>query len=102
MRNLIRLRVGRSLGMTVPGMSGMRGRCLTLASGIGLVIATACSDVPSDPDTPFSIEFNHAPSPSVVLGDTLFDSSGIATPLRARVFRLHCPPISCWRLAQAI
>lgn len=72
--------------MTVFGMSRMKGRCLTLASMVALVVAAACSDVPSDPNTPFSIEFNRAPTPSVVLGDTLFDSLGIAAPLRARVF----------------
>ena len=67
----------------------MQGRCLTLAVGVALVVAAACSDVPSDPNTPFSIEFNHAPSPSVVLGDTMFDSLGIATPLKARVFNAN-------------
>jgi hypothetical protein len=67
-------------------MSGMQGRCLTLAAGAALVIAPACTNVPSDPNTPFSIEFARAPSPSVVLGDTLFDSLGTPAPLKARVF----------------
>jgi hypothetical protein len=72
--------------MMAGGLSRMQGRCLTLAAGAALVAGASCSDVPSDPDTPFSIEFNRAPSPSVVLGDTLFDSLGVAAPLRARVF----------------
>ena len=75
--------------MTVRSISVVPVRCLTLVAGAALVIAAACSDVPSDPNTPFSIEFNHAPSPSVVLGETLFDSLGIAAPLKARVFNAN-------------
>jgi len=66
--------------------NGLRARWLGLGAGIALVVAGACNDAPSDPNTPFSIEFNRAPSPSVVLGDTMFDSVGITAPLRARVF----------------
>ena len=66
--------------------NGRRRRGLVLGAGVAAVIAAACSDVPSDPDTPFSIEFNRAPSPSVVLGETMFDSLGNAAPLKARVF----------------
>lgn len=64
----------------------LRGRCLTLGTGLALVAAAGCSEVPSDPKVPFAIEFNHAPSPSVVLGDTMFDSLGFTAPLKARVF----------------
>lgn len=66
--------------------NGMRGRCLTVCAGVAAVVAAACSDVPSDPKVPFAIEFNRMPSPSVVLGDTMFDSLGNAAPLRAHVF----------------
>jgi hypothetical protein len=72
--------------MTRPLPNGLRARWLALGAGIALVVAGACNDAPSDPNTPFSIEFNRAPSPSVVLGDTMFDSLGITAPLRARVF----------------
>lgn len=66
--------------------NGTRGRGLVLAAGVVAVIAAACSDVPSDPNTPFSIEFNRAAAPSVVLGETMFDSLGNEAPLVARVF----------------
>jgi hypothetical protein len=66
--------------------NGQRGRRLVLGIGAAAVIAAACSDVPSDPNTPFSIEFNRAASPSVVLGEAMFDSLGNAAPLKARVF----------------
>ena len=70
--------------MALPTVRRRRG--LVVAAGVATVIAAACSDVPSDPNTPFSIEFNHAPSPSVVLGQGMFDSLGNAAPLKARVF----------------
>jgi len=72
--------------MTPPLPNGRRGRWLGLGAGLALVVAAACNEVPSDPNTPYSIEFNRAPSPSVVLGDTMFDSLGYTAPLKARVF----------------
>lgn len=65
--------------------NGQWGRRFVVCIGAAIVVA-ACTSVPSDPKVPFSIEFNRAPSPSVVLGDTMFDSLGVQAPLRARVF----------------
>lgn len=62
----------------------MRGRALALLAAA--VAAAGCTDLPSDPNTPFSVEFRRAPSPSVVLGDVLRDSLGNAAPLSAVVF----------------
>ena len=49
--------------------------------------AAACTDVPSDPNTPVSIEFDTLllPSPAIIAGDTLRDAQGRAVPLRAVV-----------------
>jgi hypothetical protein len=49
--------------------------------------AAACTDVPSDPNTPVSIEFDTLllPSPAIIAGDTLRDAQGRAAPLRAIV-----------------
>lgn len=49
----------------------------------------SCTDLPSDPDTPFAISFSRAPSPSVVLGDVLRDSTGQPAKLRAVAFNLR-------------
>lgn len=54
--------------------------CLALAG---------CTDLPSSPETPFAIAFSRAPSPSVVLGDVLRDSTGAPAPLRAVAFNLR-------------
>lgn len=61
-----------------------------IALGLAAVAAAAhaCTDLPTGADTPFSISFNSAPSPGVVLGDTLRDSTGAAATLSARVFNL--------------
>ncbi len=55
------------------------------ATGIG----TACSEVGLGPNEAAAIELNPFPSPSVVVGDTLRNIDGIATPVRARVFNVR-------------
>jgi hypothetical protein len=72
--------------MSVRFVRGVRGRCLAVGAAAAIVIAAGCSEIPSDPQTPFAIEFNRAPSPSVVLGQTLFDSLGAIQPLKAVVY----------------
>ncbi|MCU0622969.1 MAG: hypothetical protein MUF53_03785 [Gemmatimonadaceae bacterium] len=55
---------------------------------IGVVLgatAIGCSGA-ADPRAPFALEFLQLPWPSVVVGDTLRDSTGAAAPLRAFVF----------------
>ncbi len=56
-------------------------RALVLA-----LFAAACTEIDTGPNVPASIEFPALPFPAVVAGDTLRDTSGVAAPLRARVF----------------
>lgn len=79
--------------MTPGCMRGMRGRRLTIASGVAIAAIASCTDIPSDPKVPFAIEFNRAPAPGVVLGDSMFDSLGIVRPLQARAFNSKGDPI---------
>jgi hypothetical protein len=51
-------------------------------------VVAACTEVGSGPDVPASLELNALPAPSVVLGDTLRDTSGRVTPVRATVRNL--------------
>jgi hypothetical protein len=46
-------------------------------------IAAACTQVSSDPNAVVALAFDTLPSPSVVIGDTLRDETGVVTPLRA-------------------
>jgi hypothetical protein len=48
--------------------------------------AASCTDLPSDPKTPFSIELRSPGSPGVARADTLRDSLGIVAPLHAVAF----------------
>lgn len=48
--------------------------------------AFACTEVGTDPSVAVSIAFDSLPSPGIVLGDTLRDSSGAVAPLRAFAF----------------
>lgn len=46
----------------------------------------ACTDIPTGADDVLSIEINTLPSPSVVVGDTLRDTTGAVTPLSVTAF----------------
>lgn len=50
---------------------------------------SACSEVGSEPDAPAAIEMAPLPSPSVVIGDTLRNVDGVATPIQAIVRNLN-------------
>lgn len=76
----------------------LRARCPAVGAAVAIAVAAACSDVPSDPNTPFSIEFNRAPSPSVVLGEEMFDSLGVTAPLHARAFNSKGEVIAAARI----
>lgn len=68
-------------------MSAKRVRLLGVCAWAASL--SSCTDLPSDPATPFAISFAHAPSPSVVLGDVLRDSTGAPAKLRAVAFNLR-------------
>ena|SRR5687767_2270374 len=62
---------------------------MKLARGLSLaacLAGVACGDIETAPGVPASLEFNGLPFPAIVAGDTLRDTSGVAAPLRARVF----------------
>lgn len=59
------------------------------AAGIAFliaVVAAACNEVGTNPNTPVAIQLDAPASPSVLLGDTLRDSLGHAAPLHVTVF----------------
>ena len=61
----------------------MKGRLTPLVAAALIVAPWSCTKLPSDPNTPFSIAFRRAPSPSVVLGDVMRDSTGQPAKLQA-------------------
>jgi hypothetical protein len=56
---------------------------LGVATAVALIVA--CAEVGTAPDVPAAIELPPFPFPSVVVGDTLRNEAGIATPVRAIV-----------------
>lgn len=66
-----------------------RGITIFALIAAGIVAATSCTDVPTEPDAVLSLSFDSLPSPSVVLGDTLRDSTGTARRLFATVFNFQ-------------
>lgn len=67
----------------------MKNHLAALAATALIVAAWSCTKLPSDPGTPFSIAFRRAPSPSVVLGDVMRDSTGQPARLQAFAFNLR-------------
>ncbi|MHB1225755.1 MAG: hypothetical protein ACYC2G_17130 [Gemmatimonadaceae bacterium] len=75
-----------------------RGRWAALAAPLALVaggvLAAACTDIPTGPEEPFSIEFRGLPFPVVVRGDTLRAADGSPAPLSATVYNVDGQPIA--------
>lgn len=52
----------------------------------GAMLLAACVEIPTGADDVLSLEINSLPSPSVVVGDTLRDSTGVIAPVRITAF----------------
>ncbi len=63
-----------------------RAGAIPLSLLAGAAILVACTEIPSGEGDLLSFEFRPLPSPSVVVGDTLRDSTGLVTPLRVFAF----------------
>jgi hypothetical protein len=76
-------------------MSGRGGRVglLAIVASIAAIGALACTKVGTNPTVPVAIEFFGPPLPSVIVGDSMRDTSGNAVPLRATVFNSDDQPI---------
>lgn len=53
---------------------------------VALAIVVACVDIPTSASSILSFEFQPLPSPSVVVGDSLRDSLGVAMPITYKAF----------------
>ncbi len=57
-----------------------------LGAALGVLLAAACSDVMTEPGVAVAIEIGPLPFPSVIVGDSLRDTTGAAVPVAVRVF----------------
>jgi hypothetical protein len=70
---------------------GTRARSSLVRGVASIAILAAiihCTDLPTDPNEVFSLTFDPLPFPSVVQGDSLRDSMGVAVPVHARAFNV--------------
>lgn len=63
---------------------------LSLVAG---AILLACVEIPTGTDELLSFQINALPSPSVVVGDTLRDTTGVVTPLSVTAFNYLGEPV---------
>jgi hypothetical protein len=68
-------------------------RLSAIAAAVGAAAALACTKVGTEPTVPVAIEAFAPPLPSVVVGDTMRDTSGNVAPLRATVYNSKGDPI---------
>jgi hypothetical protein len=67
-----------------PRCGARRARRTAAAVLAGALLAGACTEVGSDPSAAVAIELDPTTLPSIVIGDSLRDSTGRAVPLAAR------------------
>ncbi|HEY3258180.1 MAG TPA: hypothetical protein VGJ64_04945 [Gemmatimonadaceae bacterium] len=77
-------------------MSGRSASLVALAAvaAVAVVVAAACTDIPTSDSAVLSISIDTLPSPAVVLNDTLRDSTGRATAIHATVYNFKGNVIS--------
>lgn len=63
-------------------------------SMLACAMALACVEIPTGEDDLLSFQFDPLASPSVVVGDSLRDSLGVATPLSITAFSYDGTPVS--------
>jgi hypothetical protein len=56
---------------------------------LAVAISATCTKIPTDPTLVFSLAVDSLPGPSVVAGDTLRDTNGVATPLSGRAYNIQ-------------
>jgi hypothetical protein len=68
-------------------------RLSAIAAAVGVTAVLACTKVGTEPTVAVAIEAFAPPLPSVVVGDTMRDTSGNVAPLRATVYNSSGEPI---------
>lgn len=62
---------------------------MSALAAIAMGAAAACTDVNTDPNVVASIAFDSIASPSIIAGDSLRDTLGVARPLHASAFNVQ-------------
>jgi hypothetical protein len=77
--------------VTPPAPRGRPHRATGIVGFLALAVAISgtCTRIPTDPKLVFSLAIDSLPSPSVVAGDTLRDTNGVAAPLTGRAYNIQ-------------
>jgi hypothetical protein len=75
-------------------MTPGRIACAVALAAISVASLLSCTDIPTSDTAVLSIAFDSLAAPSVVVGDTLRDSTGKAVPIQATVFNFQGTVIS--------
>ncbi|MEO7501486.1 MAG: hypothetical protein ABIW94_02495 [Gemmatimonadaceae bacterium] len=68
---------------------GRNAIAIALGTIAGLAAFASCTDIPTSESAVLSLTFDSLPTPAVVLGDTLRDTTGRAVPVSATVYNFH-------------
>jgi hypothetical protein len=68
------------------GTRDRRAAGLSIGAGLALALSSGCETPVGSAGTLNAIEFSGIPFPAVIIGDTLRDSLGVATPLQATAY----------------
>ena len=66
-----------------------RAGAIPLGFICGAILLAACVEIPTGADDVLSMQINPLPAPSVVVGDTLRDSTGVVAPVRITAFNFN-------------
>jgi len=74
-----------------PAPRGRHRRAAAIVGVLGLaaIASATCTKIPTNPATVFSLAVDSLPGPSVVAGDTLRDTNGVAAPLSGRAYNIQ-------------
>lgn len=73
---------------TIRWQTGIRGMVRALCITLAIALASACTEIGSDPQAPVAIELDSLPVPSVVVGDSLRDTTGAVITPEARAINV--------------
>jgi len=85
---------GRCPRVTRRGREAATPAAMLVAMLVGAWGPVACTQPPSSPTAVFSLSVDSIPSPSVVAGDTMRDSTGVVAPLRGQAYNVSGHPLA--------
>jgi hypothetical protein len=74
--------------VNAPAHCGRRLFALAASLAVSAAVFTACDYIPTDPSAVFSMSLDTVPSPSVVAGDSMRDTTGVVVALSGQAYNV--------------